>query len=230
MRIGVISVFSRKFISLCSLVFCLEAGSLTVQAQEVLDSRRDTYENRTPAIIEMGLMTNFPDGQFHPERVLSRAQLATILVKTFGLDQRISEQENNLLLSDVPNNHWAFESIQLVLKNSILHLDEQGRFLPDQPVTRAAGLAAFAQAYGILYLSDAEISRILNSYPDSDRIPDWARRAIASAIFEDLVNIDSTNNRLNPDRLMTRADMVYTLSQYLAKQENPGTIPTIPLD
>ncbi len=223
-------MFSRKLISLCSLVFCLEAGSLAVQAQAFLNSRSDTYENRTAEIIEMGLMTNYPDGQFHPERVLSRAQLATILVKTFRLDRRIPAQESNFLLSDVASNHWAFQNIQLVLKNGILHLDEQGRFLPDQPVTRAAGLAAFAQAYGILYLGDAEISQILNSYPDSDRIPDWARRAIASAIFENLVNIDPTNNLLNPDRLMTRADMVYTLSQYLAKQENPGTIPTIPLD
>jgi hypothetical protein len=222
-------VFSRKIISLCSLLFCLEAGSLMVQAQEV-DSSRDAYENRTQEIILMGLMTNYPDGQFHPERVLSRAQLATILVKTFGLDQRIPEQANNLPLSDVPNDHWAFNNIQLVLQNRILHLDEQGRFLPDQPVTRAAGFAAFTQAYGVLYLSDAEISRILSSYPDSDRIPDWARRAIASAIFEELVNIDSANNRLNPDRLMTREDMVYALSQYLAKQENPGTIPTIPLE
>ncbi len=223
-------MFSRKFISLCSLMFCLEAGSLAVQAQAFPDSRSDTYENRTAEIIEMGLMTNYPDGQFHPERVLSRAQLATILVKTFGLDRRVPAQESSFLLSDVASNHWAFQNIQLVLKNGILHLDEQGRFLPDQPVTRAAGLAAFAQAYGILYLGDAEISQILNSYPDSDRIPAWARRAIASAIFENLVNIDPTNNLLNPDRLMTRGDMVYTLSQYLAKQENPGTIPTIPLD
>jgi len=222
-------VFSRKIISLCSLLLCLETGSLMVQAQEV-DSSRDAYGNRTQEIIQMGLMTNYPDGQFHPERVLSWAQLATILVKTFGLDQRIPGQENNLRVSDVPNDHWAFDNIQLVLQNRILHMDEQGRFFPDQPVTRAAGFATFAQAYGVLSLSDAEISRILSSYPDSDRIPGWARRAIASAIFEELVNIDSANNRLNPDQLMTRGDMVYALSQYLAKQENPGTIPTIPLE
>lgn len=223
-------MFGRRIISLCSLLFCLTAGSLIVQAQETTAPDSNNYENHTSQIIQMGLMTNFPDGKFHPERGLNRAELATILVKAFGLDQRNPGQGNNLQLSDVPNNHWAFKNIQLVLQNRILHLDEQGRFFPNQPVTRASGFAAFAQAYGIFYLNDAEISRILNSYSDSDRIPSWARRAIASAIFEELVNIDRNNNRLHPDRLMTRGDMVYALSQYLAKRENPGTIPSIPLD
>lgn len=215
-------VNKQKFVSLCSLMVCLQTGSLMANAQEFVD--------RSPQIMNMGIMTNYPDGSFHPERVLSRAQLATILVKTFGLDRRIPEQGNSMVLTDVSPEHWALVNIQLVVQNDIMTLDDRGRFLPDEPVTRAAGLAAFAQAYGVFYISEAEISRILAPYPDSDRIPGWGRRAIATAIFEELVNIDPANNRLNPDRLMTRGDMVYTLSQYFAKQENPGTIPTIPLD
>ena len=211
----------RKFVSLCSLIICLQAGSLMVKAQDFVD--------RTSQVIEMGVMTNYPDGQFHPERVLSRAQLATILVKTFALDRRTPEAENQINLSDVASEHWAIDVIQIVVKNDIMTLDDRGRFLPEEPVTRAAGLAAFAQAYGVFALSEAEISIILSPHPDSDRIPSWARRAIATAIFEDLVNINPANNRLNPDELMTRGDMVYTLSQYLAKQQNPGTIPAIPL-
>ncbi len=212
----------RKFVSFCSLMLCWQAGSLMVHAQEFVD--------RTPQIIERGVMTNYPDGEFHPERVLSRAQLATILVKTFGLDQRIPEEENPMALTDVSSEHWAIDPIKLVVQNDIMTLDDRGRFLPDQPVTRAAGWAAFAQAYGVFYLREEEISRILSPYPDSSRIPSWARRAVATAIFEELVNIDQGNNLLNPDQLMTRGDMVYTLSQYLAKQQNPGTIPTIPLN
>lgn len=213
-----------KIFSLYSLMVLMywQVGTWIVNAQEFID--------RTPEIMDRGIMTNYPDGEFHPERVLSRAQLATILVNTFGLGERIAEPDHQISLSDVSSEHWAFKNIQLVVKNEIMTVDAQGRFLPDQPVTRAAGLAAFAQAYGVFYISEEEIARILADYPDSDRIPDWGRRAIATAIFEDLVNIDPANNQINPDRLMTRGDIVYTLSQYLAKQQNPGTIPTIPLD
>lgn len=214
----------RKLLSLYSLILflCLGQGSWGVRARD--------FSDRTGEILQRGIMTNYPDGEFHPERVLTRAQLATILVNTFGLDQRINQPNHSSSLSDVSSDYWAIKDIQLVVNNEIMTVDDRGRFLPDQPVTRAAGLAAFAQAYGVFYISEAEISRILAPYADSDRIPDWARRAIATAIFEGLVNIDRANNRLNPDELMTRGDMVYTLSQYLAKQENPGTIPTIPLD
>jgi len=193
-------------------------------------AKAQEFVDRAPQIQEMGIMTNYPDGQFHPERVLSRAQLATILVKTFGLDSRITEQSQNIILSDVSPEHWAIENIQLVINNEIMTVDDRRRFLPNQPVTRAAGLAAFAQAYGVFYIGEAEISRILAPYPDRDQIPDWGRRAITTAIFEGLVNIDPATNLIEPNELMTRGDMVYTLNEYFAKQKNPGTIPTIPLD
>ena len=212
----------RNFINLCFSIAWLQAGTLMVNAQEFVD--------RTPQIIEMGIMSNYPDGQFHPERVLSRAELATILVKTFGLNLRNSKPSNSIVLTDVSPEHWALLNIQQVVQKEIMTLDDRGRFLPDQPVTRAAGFAAFAQAYGLFYVTDAEIATILAPYPDSTEIPQWGRRAIATAIFEGLVNIDPEKNLIEPNKLMTREDMVYTLSEYLLKQQNPGTIPTIPLD
>ena len=212
-----------KAIALLSLTVLLVGLPGMVLGQEMV--------GRIEQVVDAGLMSEYPDGQFHPERVLVKAEIAAILVKNFNLDQRRTpEQTGAVYVKDVPPNHWAHEYIQIVLKTGVMKLDRQGRFQPEEKVTRAAGLTAFGQAYGLFQMTDAEIARVLAPYRDASQIPDWATEAIATVIFEDLTNIDSTTNRIDPLRPMTRGDIAYTLSQYLAKQQNPGTIPSIPLD
>ncbi|MCT7986414.1 S-layer homology domain-containing protein [Laspinema sp. A4] len=209
----------KKLLTVISATLLLQSLIISVQAQQSL--------NPIQIVLESGLMTPYSDGEFHPERGVVRAELASILVKTFQLDQRNTVTSQNQPISDVPPSHWAYKDIEIALKTGIMKGDLTGRFHPNQSVTRAEGFAIFAQAFGVLMLNDTEVNRILTSYRDGYQTPDWARQALATAIFEELVNV-SNNNDLNPLQPMTRADMAYALSQYLAKQGNPGTIPDIP--
>uniref|UniRef100_A0A7C3VSQ4 S-layer homology domain-containing protein n=1 Tax=Planktothricoides sp. SpSt-374 TaxID=2282167 RepID=A0A7C3VSQ4_9CYAN len=196
------------------------------QTKEILTAQGIQGE-QIQQVIDVGIMSNYPDGLFHPERGMVRAELAAILVKNFDLGVREGNGEE-IILRDVPRNHWAYEEIQIVVRTGIMTVDDRGRFLPDLPVTRAAGWAAFAQAYGVLPFGEGEVARLLSPYQDRGEIPGWGREAIATMVFEELINVNGS--RLYPDRPITRGEMVYTLSQYLAKQQNPGTIPSIPLD
>ncbi|MHC5829093.1 MAG: S-layer homology domain-containing protein, partial [Nostoc sp.] len=94
-------------------------------------------------------MTNFSDGKFYPERLLSRAELASIMVKAFRLDKRQAVNKENLTIPDVPRSYWAFNDIQTVLKTDIMKGYRGNEFFPNQKVTRAEALAIFAQAYGV---------------------------------------------------------------------------------
>ncbi|MCT7971869.1 S-layer homology domain-containing protein [Laspinema olomoucense] len=209
----------KKILTLISVPLLLQSMMISVQAQQPLNSIQQ--------VIESGLMTQYPDGQFHPERGVVRAELASILVKTFQLEKRNTVTHQNQPIPDVPSSHWAYRDIEIALETGIMKGDLTGKFHPNQPVTRAEGFAIFAQAFGVLMLNEADVNRILTSYQDGYQTPDWARQALATAIFEELVNIGN-NNALNPLQPMTREDMAYALSQYLAKQHNPGTIPDVP--
>ncbi|NER35911.1 MAG: S-layer homology domain-containing protein [Oscillatoria sp. SIO1A7] len=211
-----------KAIALLSLTVAIVGLPSVVLSQEMV--------GRIEQVVNAGIMSEYPDGQFHPERVLVKAEIAAILVKNFNLDQRRTGQTGAVYVKDVPQNHWAYQYVQTVVRTGVMKLDREGRFQPGEKVTRAAGLTAFAQAYGLFQMTQGEIGRVLDSYRDANQIPDWARVAIATLIFEDLTNIDTASNRIEPLRPMTRGDIAYTLSQYLAKLQNPGTIPSIPLD
>ena len=98
-------------------------------------------------------------------------------------------------------------------------------FFPNQRVTRAEALAIFAQAYGVFQFPDPSISEILAKYPDASEIPSWARKSIATALYEGFVNVDIATNKINPLKPMTRGDIAYALSKYLERQVRPSSLP-----
>lgn len=170
-------------------------------------------------VVAAGLMRNFADGAFHPERFISRAELASILVKAFQLNKRAAATQQNLSdVQDVPSTHWAFNDIQTVLKTGIMKGYRGNMFFPNQKVSRAEAFAILAQAYGVYQFPENTVAEILAKYPDSASIPDWAKKSLATALNEDFVNTDAQGN-INALLPITRGDMAYALSKYLAKQQ-----------
>lgn len=206
----------RQFISTLCIVVALQGLSTTIQAQaQPVQSSSEPIEQ----VLTTGLMSNLADGQFHPELLLSRAELAAILVKAFQLDKRAAANQEILIeVQDVPNTYWAFKNIQIVLKTGIMKGYRGNMFFPNQKVTRAEAFAIFAQAYGVFQFPDNTIEAILANYSDVASIPAWARKSLATALKEGFVNIDEQNN-IKPLQPMTRGDMAYALSKYLERQQ-----------
>ena len=198
------------------IVLLLQGLPAIAQAQvQSIQPASDPIEQ----VVTAGLMSNLPDGQFHPESFINRAELASILVKAFGLDKRAAANQENLIeIKDVPNNNPAFNDIQTVLKTGIMKGYRDNMFFPNQKVTRAEAFAIFAQAYGVFQFPDNTIEAILANYPDVASIPSWARKSLATALNEGFVNTDAQNN-INPLQPMTRGDMAYALSRYLERQQ-----------
>ncbi|WP_353929003.1 S-layer homology domain-containing protein [Okeanomitos corallinicola TIOX110] len=215
-----------------TLLTCLSNSPVTAQE---MNTEQPSVENINSSdldyiqkVVESKLMNNLPDGKFYPERLISRAELATILVKAFYLDQRQeAKQEKAVNVPDVPKYHWAYQDIQTVLKTDIMKGYRGKMFFPNQKVTRAEGIAIFAQAYGVFQFPDATVNEILESYPDQNSIPQWARKAIATVIAEGFINTDPNGN-INPLSPMNRGDMAYLLSQYLQRQQKQPPMPVVP--
>jgi len=70
----------------------------------------------------------------------------------------------------------------------------------------------------VFQFPDATIREILAKYPDAKDLPSWSRRAVATALYEGLVDVDE-QNRIRPPEPMTRLDMAKMLSLYLSLKE-----------
>jgi hypothetical protein len=175
-------------------------------------------------VIEAGLMSNAKDGKFYADRVISRAELATILVDTFNLEQRVVGNAEVVPLKDVPKSHWAYGNIQTVLRTKTMTGYYPGEFYPNQRINRAEAMAIFANAYGVFQFPTETIDRILAMYPDANQIPTWARKSIATALYEQFVNLDN-GGLIKPLEPMTRGDMAYVLSKYLSRLDQTAPLP-----
>lgn len=204
----------ERFLSALSLTLLL-TGLVTVA--QVEHSPPDPVEQ----VVEAGLMTRFSDGKFREEEAISRAELARILVKTFHLAQRSDDRSRVIPVEDVPPSHWAYKDIQLVLRHHIMAGYREGRFYPEQRVTRAEAFAIFAQAYGVFQFPTQTVEEVLAPYPDSPQIPDWARKSVATALYEGFINVKGYNH-IEPLSPMTREDMAYAINSYLMQQQVPG--------
>lgn len=210
----------RQFASTLCMVALLQGMSTIVQAQV-----QPVQPSLAPIeqVLAAGLMTNYPDGQFHSEKLISRAELASILGKAFGLDKRAAASGAALIeVQDVPASHWAFKDIQVVIKTGIMKGYRGNMFFPNQKLTRAEAFAIFAQAYGVFQFPDNTVEEILSTYPDAASIPSWAKKSLSTALNEGFVNTTEQNN-IYPLKPITRGDLAYALSKYLQQQQTPSS-------
>ncbi|MGJ5673187.1 MAG: S-layer homology domain-containing protein [Nostochopsis sp.] len=215
----------RRFLSVLTLVTLIQSFPVVVSAQAQSQAKKSS--DPIQMVVAANWMTNYPDNKFHSDRIISRADLASIMVKAFRLEKRQAASKENIVISDVSSSHPAYKDIQTVLKTDIMKGYRGNLFFPNQRVTRAEALAIFAQAYGVFQFPDETVNEILAPHRDASTIPSWARKAIATVVAEAFVNTDTQGN-LYPLKPMTRGDMAYVLSKYLQRQARDAEIPDAP--
>ncbi|WP_405079938.1 cadherin-like beta sandwich domain-containing protein [Paenibacillus chitinolyticus] len=90
------------------------------------------------AVFDSKLMDGYPDGKFYPDRILTRAEMATILVKL----RQLPGVQGASAFTDL-QGHWAAENIRKAEKAGLLSGYEDGTFRPDQALTRAQAVVIF---------------------------------------------------------------------------------------
>ena len=194
-----------------------------VQRDQRVSSLKGTLEDAIDTVQMAKLMKGYPDGEFHPEKSISRAELASIIAKAFDLRNRERNLNNKIVLKDVPADFWAAQDIGLVTNLAIMKGYRDGYFYPNHPISRAEALSVIAQAYGVYQFDDSIISAILSNYPDASQIPSWAKKAVATSLKAGFVDV-APAGEIRPLQPMTRGEMAYALYQYLQKA-NPTEPP-----
>ena len=209
---------TKLWLSALLLGGCITLHNLTAWSEDSVSTGTASPIDR---VVAAKLMTGYPDGQFHAEAGLSRAELASIIVKVFDVDKRKLPDPSTIEVTDVPTTHWAYPAIQQVLKNKVMQGYRNHRFFPNQKVTRAEGFAILAQAYGVFSFEDKVVDEILTPYSDAYQIPAWARKALATGLHEGFVNTQKAGDfdKISPLRPLNRGDVAYALAKYLDRQE-----------
>ncbi|ADI65985.1 S-layer homology domain-containing protein [Trichormus azollae] len=151
----------------------------------------------------MEIIEGFPDGTFRPNAPVTRAQLATLLQKTF-IKSKIRPA---IAFRDIPKGYWAEDAIRETYEMgffTILDLDRKN-FNPTRKLTRLDVLITLAK--GLNYKFTGSIKDIVSIYNDASSIKSEHRNFIA-ALTQNGVVVNFPNIKLlNGKKVATRAEV-----------------------
>lgn len=155
-----------------------------------------------------GLMAGTAGGTFAPDAGLTRGMLVTILHR---MENRPAAPVSGF--SDVESGKWYAEAINWAAANGIVVGYSDGRFGPDDSITREQ-LAVILYRYAGYKNDDIAAGADLSFYADASAIGAYAKDALAWANGKGLINGDG--NLLMPQGQATRAQTAAILMRLAA--------------
>lgn len=164
------------------------------------------------------LMKGDNNGNFRPKALVTRQEVASILVNILKL------QEPNVQVSsytDVPPNAWGMRAIEAVKNAGIMRGDGNGRFRPNAPVTR--------EELAVVLVSAVKADTIGKGgslgVADAGKVSSWAKPAVQVAMEKGLLRGDGKN--FNPKQNAPRQEVaIMAVNLANALQQTPAPIPT----
>ncbi|NJL44694.1 MAG: S-layer homology domain-containing protein [Leptolyngbyaceae cyanobacterium SM2_3_12] len=127
-------------------------------------------------LLNENLIRGYDDGQFYPDRPMTRAQFAALLDKAFTLTPR----RPGLQFRDVPPNYWGASAIQAAYRAGYLSGFPDQTFGPENSMVRAQSWVALVNGVPLMPNQTGNLT-LLNRYSDRDKIPAYALDAVAKA-------------------------------------------------
>jgi len=153
-------------------------------------------------------------GYMRPGATISRAEVATILVRTELRDFATStnilppDMSSFTAFSDVTPNNWFFFYVAWAYDAGLVRGNE-GRFRPNDPVTRQE-LAAMIARLGTVYPAGE------SSFPDADTASAWAAGYIYT-VYRNGLMLGNQYGLFHPQRNITRAETATVVNRNLGR-------------
>lgn len=161
-------------------------------------------------IAQRGIISGFPDGNYHPREGLTRAQAAVVISKAAGLSTpEVSQSE----FPDVKASHWAAASIAAASKAGYLKGFPDGNYHPEEKLTRAQGISL------IMRLSKQKDQAVLPGLADMKK-DHWAAADMGTALALEMIGLSQDGKNIYPDAVMSRGSLARALGTLLTK--DPG--------
>lgn len=160
---------------------------------------------------------------FGPSLPMSRGDFARAIAVVMGLvDQQaqtaptttrsIQLTPENQLFLDVSKQDPNEKYIKAVNEKGIMQGNGQGKFLPNQTITKAEAAAIMIRLLGFENL--APIQQYSTGFRDDLQIPNWAKDSVYIAKELSLIN-GTTENYFQPQKPLTKAEAVTILTNLI---------------
>ncbi len=155
------------------------------------------------ALKTRGVISGYPDGDFHPNDGVTRASMAEMLMK----EKNQNPSPGAAGFPDVPPGYWAAAAIGAARAAGYLQGYPDGSFRPEGGVSRAEAAVMLVKAF------EPKGSGHASSFNDVGS-NFWAAGAISQMAEAGIIS-GYPDGSFKPDRVMTRAEAAALLARFL---------------
>lgn len=170
------------------------------------------------AMVDAEVLNGYEDGNFRPDWTVTRAEFATMLVKSGTFDRSGYRGE----FYDVNSADWHSTYVQTAYDKGWMNGYSDGTFAPDAPITRLEMAAIIGRIVGP-YTGSTTVGEdmINNVFWDGYEIPEWAYKDVAY-VLETGIMQGVNDYQFLPYYYTTRAEAATVLYKTLAFYNSVG--------
>ncbi|NIK69581.1 hypothetical protein FHT67_003018 [Paenibacillus sp. BK720] len=158
------------------------------------------------------------DGLFYPNKAITRAEFAAIIVRALGL--RMDAGASGF--QDVKASAWYSDDVQTAYSLQLINGYPDGSFHPNDSITREQAMTIIAKAMTVTGvqtdLQESSVNALINAFSDKSKISAWATSGIAACLQAGIVSGQSASI-LAPASNITRAEAVVMIQRLLSKSD-----------
>ncbi len=170
----------------------------------------DWYHDAVDFVVENGMMNGVSETAFHPEGVMNRAQIVTVLYRMAGSPEVTAETA----FTDVPADSFYADAVAWAVENGITSGVSATAFNPNGSVTREQ-MVTFLYRYAKLSGADVTTTGDLSAYSDAADVSSWAVDAMVWAVENGIIS-GVTADTLVPAATTNRAQVATVLMRFAA--------------
>lgn len=147
-----------------ALVIVLAMALSSVAFANFSDVTEDaSYNEAVQVMSSLGLLVGYEDGTFGPDKTITRAEFAAVVVRALGMEDAAKGASVNTIFTDVPATHWASGYVQIANQQGIILGYGDGTFGPDDEVLYEQAVKMIECALGY----DVKFKKVPDAYPTS---------------------------------------------------------------
>ncbi|HPT69036.1 MAG TPA: S-layer homology domain-containing protein [Syntrophomonas sp.] len=169
------------------------------------------------ALAARGIINGVGYNTFEPDRSMTRAEFAAIVVRALGL----TPSAERVVFTDVTEGSWYAGYVGTAYKYGIVSGTSSSTFTPEATITREEAAVMTARAAGLCGLDTAmneqAIHDMLAQFADYTTSSNWARASLAFCYRQGILAQDEVN--IEPGVAITRTEIAVMLYRMLLKAE-----------
>lgn len=157
------------------------------------------------------ILNGYEDGTFQGTNSITRAEFATMLINTLGLNKVGTSS-----YADVKESDWYYKAVSRANEYQLIMGRPDGNFDPESKITRQEAMIMMQRAAELCGLI-ADSKDLVANYPDSSKVSEWAKDAVNFNLNSGLIT--GNNGELKATENITRAEAAVVTLRLLQKSD-----------